>query len=43
MPESYTSVTEYPVQNERFVIYGIFKRKKQFNDIPEVWKYEFCL
>ncbi len=26
----------YTAQNERFGIYGIFERKKQFDDIPKV-------
>ena len=37
-PHSFT--IEYPIQNERFGIYGIFEGKKQSDDIPEIRKYE---
>ena len=30
-------------QNERFGIYGVFERKKQFNNISKVWEYEICI
>ena len=30
-------------QNERFGIYGIFEREKQFNNISKVWEYEICI
>ena len=42
-PDSYTYVGKYPAQNERFGIYGIFKRKKRIIDIPEVGEYEICI
>lgn len=40
MSRSYSFAIKYPAENERFGIYGIFKREKQFNDISEIWKYE---
>ena len=43
MPRSYPSTSKYPTEDERIRIYGIFKRKKQLNDIPEVWEYEICI
>ena len=43
MPGSYTYVAKHPSQNERFGIYGIFKRKKCIIDISEVGKYEICI
>ena len=43
MPWPYTSFSKYTTQNERFGIYGVFKRKKQFINISKVWKYEICI
>ena len=43
MSGSYTYVGKHPAQNERFGVYGIFKRKKRIIDIPEVGKYEICI
>ena len=38
----YTYIGKHTAQNERCGIYGIFERKKQFNDIPKVGQYEIC-
>ena len=43
MSRPYTYIGEHPAQNERFGIYGIFKRKKCTINISEVWKYEICI
>ena len=42
-PDSYTYVGKYPAQNERFGIYGIFKRKECIIDISKMGKYEICI
>ncbi len=43
MPRSHPFTSKYSTQNECIGIYGISKRKKQFNDIPEVWECEICI
>ena len=43
MPRPYTYVGEYPAQNERFRIYGIFKREEFITNIPKVGEYEICI
>ena len=40
---SHTPVAEHPAQNERFGIYGIFKREKRPTDISEMGKHEVCI
>ncbi len=40
MPRPYSYAGEYPTQNERFGIYGIFKREKLSNDISKMGQYE---
>lgn len=43
MPGSYPFTNKYSAQNECVGIYGISKRKKQLNDIPEVREHEICI
>ena len=43
MPRSYTHTGQYPAQNERFGVYGIFERKERDVDISEMGKYEVRL
>ena len=43
MSGSYTHVGEYPAQNERFGIYGLFERKKCIVDFSKMGKYEICV
>ena len=43
MPESYTYVSEYPAQNERFGIYGVFEGKKCIADFSEMGEHEICV
>ncbi len=43
MSRPYSYAGEYPAQNERFGIYGIFERKKCIDDISEMGKYEVCI
>lgn len=43
MSRSYTYVGEYPAENERFGIHGVFERQKLVADIPKVGKYEICI
>ena len=43
MPRSYTHTSEYPAQNERFGIYGIFERKKCAANISKMGKHEVCI
>ena len=39
----YPFTSEYPAQNERFGIHGIFKGKEQSHDISKIRKYEICI
>ncbi len=43
MPRAYTFAIKYTVEDKHIGICGIFERKKQFNDISEIWKYEICV
>ena len=43
MSGSYTYAGEYPAQNERFGIYGIFEREKRIADISEMGEHEICI
>ena len=43
MPRSHPFTSKHSTQNECVRIYGIFKRKKQLNDIPEVREHEICI
>ena len=43
MPGSHTFTNKYTSKDEYIGVYGIFKRKKQFNDISEVYKHEICI
>ena len=43
LPGSYSFTSEYPAQNERFGVYGVFEGKEQFDDISEVREYEICI
>ena len=43
MSGSYTYSGEYPAQNERFGIYGIFEREKCIADISEMGEHEICI
>ena len=43
MPGSYTYVGQYPAQNERFGIHGVFEREKRIVDISAMGKYEICI
>ncbi len=43
MPGSHTHTGQYPAQNERFGIYGIFEREERNVDISEMGQYEVCL
>ena len=43
MPRSYTHVGEYPAQNERFGVYGIFKGKERAADFSKLGKCEVCV
>ena len=35
MPKLYTFTSKYTAKDEHIRVYGIFKRKKQFDDISE--------
>ena len=39
----HTYISEHPSQNERFGIYGIFKREKCVVDISKMGEYEVCI
>ena len=43
MPGSYTYVSEYPAQNERFGIYGVFEGKECIADFSEMGEHEICV
>ena len=43
MSGSYSVAIKYSTEDERFQIYGILKREKQFNDFSKIWKYEICI
>ena len=43
MSGPYTYVGEYPAQNERFGIYGVFERIECAVDIPEIREHEVCV
>jgi hypothetical protein len=43
MPRPHTYVGKHPTQNERFVVYGLPKRKKRIIDISEMGEYEICI
>ena len=43
MSGSYTSFAEHTAENECVRIHGVFERKEQPDDIPEVWEYEVCI
>ena len=42
-PDHIHMLVKIPPQNERVRIYGILKREKQLNDIPEVREHEICI
>ena len=43
MCRPYTYAGKYPAQNERFGIYGIFKREKFSYDFSKMGQYEDCI
>ena len=43
MPRSYPPAVEHTAKDECIRIYGIPKREKQSNDIPEIREHEICI
>ena len=43
MPRSHSPTLKNTTENEYIWIHGISKRKKQLDDIPEIWGYEICI
>ena len=43
MPRPYPPAVEHTAKDECIRIYGIPKRKKQSNDIPEIREHEICI
>ncbi len=43
MSRSHPFTAGNTAKNECIKFYGIFKREKQFDDIPKIWEYEICV
>lgn len=43
MPRPYPPAVEHTAKDECIRIYGIPKREKQSNDIPEIREHEICI